>query len=350
MTLAATAQSLLTTIDEQVPGRAPALFLIDIPVAERTRFEAVAKASAPDAQLRLVPSLRGPVVAVKGVPVAEMREVPEGAWILKGDRGLTFAQGLPLGNRVTAGEWWPADYRGPPLISIDQDAAKALGLKVGDTMTIAVLGRPIEARIASLREIDWRSMGFNFAIIFAPGALDNAPYSLMATVSPKAGETVAPLERALAKQLPMVSVIRVAEITSQVRALLVALAAAVRIATGVALLLGVIVLAGAVVATRRARARDMVLLKLVGATRGEVLATQGIEFAILSLVVTASAVAAGLGAAWLLLAKSFGLDFRPDWASLAALAVGAVGVTVGAALMAAIPALNARPAMALRSL
>ena len=350
VTLAATAQSLLSTIDEQVPGRAPALFLIDIPVAERTRFEAVAKASAPDAQLRLVPSLRGPVVAVKGVPVAEMREVPEGAWILKGDRGLTFAQGLPLGNRVTAGEWWPADYRGPPLISIDQDAAKALGLKVGDTMTIAVLGRPIEARIASLREIDWRSMGFNFAIIFAPGALDNAPYSLMATVSPKAGETVAPLERALAKQLPMVSVIRVAEITRQVRALLVALAAAVRIATGVALLLGVIVLAGAVVATRRARARDMVLLKLVGATRGEVLATQGIEFAILSLVVTASAVAAGLGAAWLLLAKSFGLDFRPDWASLAGLAVGAVALTVGAALIAAIPALNARPAMALRAL
>jgi putative ABC transport system permease protein len=255
-----------------------------------------------------------------------------------------------MGNRVTAGEWWPADYHGPPLISIDQDAAKALNLKVGDTMTIAVLGRPIEARIASLREIDWRSMGFNFAIIFSPGALDNAPYSLMATVSPRAGETVAPLERALAKELPMVSVIRVTEITKQVRALLVALAAAVRIATGVALLLGVIVLAGAVVATRRARARDMVLLKLVGATRGDVLATQGIEFAILSLVVTASAVAAGLGAAWLLLAKSFGLDFRPDWASLAGLAVGAVVVTVGAALIAAIPVLNARPAMALRSL
>lgn len=350
VTLATTAQSLLATIDEQVPGRAPALFLIDIPVAERAKFEGLAKVAAPGAELLLVPSLRGPVTAVKGVPVAELGSVPEGAWILKGDRGLTFADRLPPGNRVTAGEWWPADYRGPPLISIDQDAAKALRLKVGDMMTIAVLGRPIEARIASLREIDWRSMGFNFAIIFAPGVLEQAPYSLMATVAPVAGRGTAGIERALASELPMVSVIRVGDIVAQVRALLVALAAAVRIATGVALLLGVIVLAGAVVATRASRARDLVLLKLVGATRGEVLASQGIEFALLALAVTASALAAGLGAAWLLLAKSLGIDFLPDWGSLIGLAVGAIAVTIGAALLAALPALNARPATALRAL
>ncbi len=350
VTLAATAQSLLATIDDQVPGRAPALFLIDIPVAERAAFERLAKRAAPGAELRLVPSLRGPVTAVKGMPVADMKDVPEGAWILKGDRGLTFADRLPPGNRVTAGTWWPADYRGPPLISIDQDAAKALGLKVGDTMTIAVLGRPIEARIASLREIDWRSMGFNFAIIFSPGVLEEAPYSLMATVAPVPGHGTVGIERALASELPMVSVIRVGDIVAQVRALLIALAAAVRIATGVALLLGVIVLAGAVVATKASRARDLVLLKLVGATRAQVLASQGIEFAVLALVVTTSALATGLGAAWLLLAKSLGIDFQPGWWSLIGLAFGAIAVTIGAALLAALPPLNARPVTALRAL
>ena len=84
-------------------------------------------------------------------------------------------------------EWWPADYRGPPLVSLDVDAATALGLKVGDRMTVTVLGRPVEARIASLRQIDWRSLGFNFALIFAPGALDAAPYTLMASVAPGEG-------------------------------------------------------------------------------------------------------------------------------------------------------------------
>ncbi|MEO6247672.1 MAG: ABC transporter permease [Sphingomicrobium sp.] len=350
VTLASVAQSLLAEIDGNLPSRAPALFLIDIPAADEARFRALAATTAPGAELRLVPSLRGPVTAVKGVPVAELGDIPEGAWILKGDRGLTFARDLPVGNRITAGEWWPADYRGPPLISLDANAATALKLKVGDTLTVAVLGRPIEARIASLREIDWRSMGFNFAIIFAPGVLEQAPFTLMATVAPAPGARTAALEQQLARQLPMVSTIRVADIVAQVRTLLVALAGAVRVATGVALLLGVIVLAGAVVATRRARARDLVLLKLVGATRGQVLATQATEFALLGIVVTATAFAAGIGAARVLLATMLDLAFRPDWISLAALAIGAVVVTVGAALLAALPALTARPAMALRAL
>ena len=350
VTLASVAQSLLAEIDGELPNRAPALFLIDIPAAEEAGFRTLAARTAPGAELRLVPSLRGPVTAVKGVPVAELGEVPEGAWVLKGDRGLTFAKQLPVGNKIVAGTWWPADYRGPPLISLDVDAATALKLKVGDTLTIAVLGRPIEARIASLRAIDWRSMGFNFAIIFAPGVLEQAPFTMMATVSPKTGTRTDALEQGLAAQLPMVSAIRVADIVAQVRTLLLALAGAVRVATGVALLLGVIVLAGAVIATRRSRARDLVLLKLVGASRGQVLATQAIEFALLGLTVTATAFAAGIGAARLLLGTTLDLPFRPDWPSLAALAIGAVAVTVGAALLAALPALTARPAMALRAL
>ena len=350
VTLGAVAQSLLAEIDGNVPQRAPALFLIDIPATERGRLEALAARNVPASDLSLVPSLRGPVTAVKGVPVSEMRDIPEGAWILRGDRGLTFLADLPAGNRITAGRWWPTDYKGPPLVSLDQDAATALGLRVGDTISVAILGRPVEARIASLREIDWRSMGFNFALIFAPGPLEQAPYSLMATVSPVPGQSTIAFEKAVARDLPMVSAIRVADVVAQVRALLVALASAVRIATGVALLLGVIVLAGAVVATRRSRARELVLLKLVGASRGEVLASQAIEFAALGSAVTLAAFATGILAGWLVLTQSFAIPFRPDWVSLGALAVGAIVVTVGAALLAAVPALRARPAAALRAL
>ena len=348
VTLAGVAQSLLRAIDEDVPARAPALFMIDLPAGQEARFRSLVARELPGAALRLVPSLRGPVTALNGVPVASMKDIPEGAWILRGDRGLTFLRDLPPGNRITAGRWWPADYRGPPLVSLDADAAAALHLRVGDSITIAVLGRPIPARIASLREIRWGSMGFNFAIIFAPGALERAPYTLMASVSDV--RDTARFERSLATELPMVSAIRVADIVAQVRGLLVALASAVRIATGVTLLLGIVVLAGAVVATRRTRARDLVLLKLVGASRGAVIATQAIEFAILGATVTIVAVAAGLGAAALLLGGSFGIPFRPDLAAIAALAIGAIAVTVIAALIATIPALRARPAAALRAL
>jgi putative ABC transport system permease protein len=290
------------------------------------------------------------VTEVNSTRVTDMKAIPEGAWILRGDRGLTFANVLPPANRIVAGEWWPTNYRGPPLVSIDVDAATALNLKVGDSLTVAVLGRPITARIASLREIDWRSMGFNFAIIFSPGAIDNAPYTLMATVAPGEGRSTIAFEQRLTRELPMVSAIRVSDIVAQVRSLLESIDGAVRVATAFAIAMGMIVLAGSVVATRRQRARDIVLLRLVGATRAEVARSQLIEFALLSSAVALAAFAAGALAARLIVTRWFEFPFSPDWASLALIPLGAIFLAVLAAFLAALPALNARPAQGLRAL
>jgi putative ABC transport system permease protein len=350
ITLAGTASSILAEIETTIPERAPALFLVDIPRDERQRFETLAEAELPGADLRLVPSLRGPVTGVNGVRVADMRDIPEGAWILRGDRGLTFADALPPANRLVSGQWWPAAYRGPPLVSIDVEAATALGLKVGDTLTIAILGRPVTAQIASLREIDWRSMGFNFAIIFSPGAIDGAPYTLMATVAPGEGSSTSAFEQRLTREFPMVSAIRVSDVVAQIRTLLESIDGAVRVATAFAIAMGMIVLAGSVVATRRQRARDIVLLRLVGATRGEVTRSQLVEFALLSAAVALAALAAGAIAARLVVVELFEFSFRPDWPTLALIPAGAVALAVVAALVAALPALNARPAEGLRAL
>lgn len=348
--LAATGSSLLTEIERTIPQKAPALFLVDIPAARQGEFRALAERELPGSELRLVPSLRGPVVAVNGTRVSDLPSIPEGAWVLRGDRGLTFASQLPPGNRLVAGQWWPTEYRGPPLISLDRDAAEALRLKVGDSLTVSVLGRPIEAEIASLREINWRSFGFNFAIIFAPGTLEDAPYTAMATVTPAAGADTARFEQALAAKLPMVSAIRVSAIVEQVGAILTGLDRAVRLATTLAIAMGMIVLAGAVVATRRSRIRDLVLLKLVGATRRQLVGTQIIEFAALSLGVSLVAFAAGVGGAYLVTGRLFEIPLQPGWGALLALPAAAIALAVGAALLAALPALNARPARALRSL
>jgi putative ABC transport system permease protein len=269
--------------------------------------------------------------------------------VLRGDRGLTFARDLPPGNEVVEGRWWAADYAGPPLVSLDVEAARALNLKIGDTMTIAVLGSPIEARIASFRAIDWRSFGFNFAIIFAPGTLEAAPYTLMATASPDRGTPTLAFERALAAGLPMVSTIRVSDVVAQVTTILEGLDSAIRLATLVAILIGVTVLAGAVAATRRTRARESVLLKLVGATRGQVLAAQGIEFAAMAGGIVLLAFAAGTAAAYAVVTWLFELPFQPHWPSLLVLPLAGMAIAVLTALAAAWPALRARPATALRA-
>jgi len=348
--LSAIGSSLINELHGTVPQKAPALFMLDIPAAEEGRFRALASQTLPGSELRLVPSLRGPVTAVNGEAVTTMRAVPEGAWILRGDRGLTFAAELPAGNRVVSGEWWPRNYRGPPLVSLDADAGKALDLKVGDRITVAVLGRPIEARIASFREIDWRSFGFNFAIIFSPGTLERAPYTLMATVAPGQGRSTASFERALAAELPMVSSIRVSEVVERIQTILDAMDAAIRLATGLAILIGVAVLAGAVAATRASRARESVLLKLVGATRRQVLTAQLIEFGLMSGAIALAALLLGTLAGWAVVGPWFKLPFRPDWASLVGLPLAGIAVAVVVALVTAWPALRARPAEALRSL
>jgi len=350
ITLAGTASSVLAEIGTSIPKRAPALFLVDIPRAEEPQFRRMANREVPGAEVRLVPSLRGPVTAVNGVRVAEMKDIPEGAWILRGDRGLTFSRDLPPANRLVAGNWGPKDYHGAPLVSIDVDAATALGLKVGDRLTVSILGRPIEAKIASFREIDWRSFGFNFAIIFAPGALEAAPYTMMATVAPAAGRSTASLERRLTRELPMVSAIRVSDVVAEVKTLLESIDGAVRIATGFAIVMGMIVLAGSVVATRRQRSREIVLLRLVGATRGEVARSQLVEFLGLSSAVSLAAFLAGIIASNLVVVQIFEFPFSPDWVSLAFIPAGAVLLAVAAAFVAAIPALNASPAEGLRSL
>lgn len=346
--LAATGQSILKEIDQSIPSKAPALFLLDIPADGGPAFRAALEETLPGATSELVPSLRGPVVAVDGVPVAEMKDIPEGAWILRGDRGLTFLADLPEGNRVVSGDWWPSDYAGPPQISLDVDAATALGLKVGDTLTIEILGRPITARIGSLRTIDWRSFGFNFAIIFAPGSLEGVPHTQMATVTAPGADT-REFERALVEALPMVSAIRVGDIVSEVRSVLVSLDAAIRVAVVLAIAMGVVVLAGAVVATRRERSRDLVLLRLVGASRAQLVATQLVEFLALSVAAAGIALGLGVAAAWAIVTRLFEFSFSPDWPMLLALGPGAVAVAVTAALVAAFPAISARPARALRS-
>jgi len=347
--LAVLQTSLATQIERTVPATAPNFFALDIPTTDIERFRAAVHAESRAAKIAVVPSLRGTVVAVRGVRVTDMKPVPEGAWILNGDRGITYAAHLPQGSEIVAGRWWPADYAGPPLVSIEEQGARALGLKPGDTLTISVLGVEMETRIASIRRVNWETMGFNFGIVFAPGTLEGAPHSYMATISlPDAPESR--VSRALVKAFPSVSLIRVKDIVGQLATIFDQMALAIRAAASVALASGVAVLIGAIAASRRARLYDAVLLKMLGATRGQILAAQAIEYALLAAVIAILAFAAGVAVGWYIVIHIFEFRWTPDWATiLATLGVGIVA-TLGIGLLGSLALLNARPARALRQL
>lgn len=346
-TLATIEGNLAGQINRTIPAKAPSFFVLDIPNEAREAFLARVNALAPGATIVTVPSMRGPITAVNGVP-SEKINAPE-AWILRGDRGLSYAAEFPPANTLVRGSWWPADYAGPPLISIDEEAARALDLDIGDTMTISVLGVEVVAKIASTRKIDWQSLGFNFAVLFSPGTLEAAPHGWMATIQVPPDREAA-VSRAVARDFPTASIIRVKDVIGQVQTLLGQLSAAIRAAASVTVAAGIAVLVGALAAGARSRTYDAVLLKLLGATRGQVAAATLAEYGLLALIVSGLALLLGSAAGWFVVTQVFSLDWTPDWAGVViTVAVGAV-VTILLGLVGNWQALSARPAAVLRQL
>src|SRR5262249_25672475 len=145
---------------------------------------------------------------VNNRPVNEDNVAPEARWAVRSDRGLTYATDMPPGTRVVAGQWWAADYQGPPLISLDANIAHGMDVGVGDTMTFNILGRDITATTGNLRTIDYTTLTMNFAVIFAPGTLEGAPQTHIATVeaTPEAEPKV---REAVLSQFANVTAIRV---------------------------------------------------------------------------------------------------------------------------------------------
>ncbi len=331
------------------PAKAPRFFTIDLQPEDAGRFRAAVTAAAPGARIEAVPSLRGSIVAFKGQRVADMKALPPGAWVLRGDRTLTWSAAVPPRNTVVAGRWWPQDYRGRPLVSLEDKAAAALGLRIGDTITVSVLGVDVPARIAALRHIDWGELGLNFAIVFSPGYIEEAPHSLLASVYAPPGRDAA-IARRVAATLPSVTMIRVGDVIGQIGTVLGQVALAIRAAAAVTIAAGIVVLVGAVAAAERTRRYDAVILKLIGGTARQVLGAQAIEYAVLSLVLAAVALLIGGGAGWFVVVHVFDLAFAPDWSIVALTLAAAAAMTLGVGLAGSLSALRAKPSETLRSL
>ena len=134
---------------ERLPANAPSYYVLDITKSEWPAFTQAVHKQQPLAKIADAPMLRGRLVALGGIPVEQMKAPPEAQWVLNGDRGLTFADEVPQGSKVVAGTWWGKDYAGEPLVSFEVELARKLGLKIGDSVTVNVLGRNITARVSN---------------------------------------------------------------------------------------------------------------------------------------------------------------------------------------------------------
>lgn len=349
--------SIRADLGERRAQEAPSFFFLDVPGARGQEFADELRARAPGASVELAPMLRGRIVRLKGEPAEAVKPGEDAAWALQGDRGLTFAQEIPPGSTLVSGQWWPQDYAGPPLVSMEERVARGLRLAVGDEISVNVLGRTVSARIANLRKVDWRGMGINFVLVFSPNAFAGAPYNMLATLTLPRGESSAreaaeetALLRALAAGWPSVASVRVREALETAATLAGKLSAAVRGASSVAIAAAILVLAGAVLAQQSARVREGAILKTLGATRARLLAAALVEHALTGTAAALAGALCGTLIAFAATRLAMDVGFAFSLGLTLAAAFGALALAALVGLLGAARALSRKPAPLLREL
>lgn len=352
VTLALIEGNLRNQISGNLPDQAPNFFFVDIQNREIEAFSSLVRAQAPDGDLATVPMLRGRIMELNGVDVREIEVPAEGAWVLRGDRGITYARDVPENSTIVEGAWWDGDHEGEPLVSFAAQEAREIGLGIGDSVTVNVLGRNITATIANLREVQWESLGINFVMVFSPNTFVGAPHAWLATLTDRQAtpSDESNILRAVTQNFPAVTSVRVKDALEVVNDIIAQLALAIRAAAGVALVASVLVLAGALAAGNRARIHDAVVLKTLGATRRTLISAFSLEYALIGLATATFALVAGGAAAWFVVSRIMGLPaaFLPEVA-LSTVAVALV-LTVGIGLIGTWRVLGHKAAPVLRNL
>lgn len=332
---------------DQLPAAAPTFF-VDIQPDELAEFNRIVRNQPGFQAVDEVPSLRARIVSVDGVPAEQVRATPDTQWALRGDRGLTYSAQPPKGSKIVAGEWWPADYAGKPLVSFDAGLARGWGVHLGSVIRVNVLGRNIDLTVASLRDINWRTLGINYVMVASPGLLEHAPHTHIATVRTTPASEGAVL-RAVTDALPNVSGIKVADVLGAVAELVGKIAAALAATGLVTLASGALVLAGAVAAGQRRRMAEAIVLKTLGATRRQIRAAWLVEFGAIGAAAGLLAALVGTGASWAVMRWVMHAEwvFLPGMLAVTVLGCIALMLVFGYAGTAS--ALRARPAAYLRN-
>ncbi|SFB25590.1 putative ABC transport system permease protein [Rhizobium sp. NFR07] len=352
VTLALIDGNMRNQLTGRISAQAPNFFFVDIQGSEVEGFRQLLKQQAPEAKVFEVPMLRGRILAFNGQDVSQMNVPAAGRWVLRGDRGITYAKNTPEGSTLTEGEWWPQDYSGEPLVSFSAEEAGELGLKLGDTVTVNVLGRNITAKIASFRNVEWQSLSINFVMIFSPNTFQGAPHAWLSTLTDPSASAAKEAEilRTVTDAYPTITSVRVKDAIDLVDQLVGQLATAIRAAAAVALIASVLVLAGALAAGNRARTHDAVVLKTLGGTRTMLMRAFGYEYVILGAATAVFALLAGGIAAWFVVARIM----RMQWGFLPDVAITTIilslVLTVGIGLIGTWRILGQKAAPVLREL
>jgi len=335
-------------IDTRVSEDAPAWFFIDIQPDQIDRFMEITTGTEGVSEVSRTPMLRGRVTSLGGRDAGDYDMRGGSAWVLRGDRALTWSATPPDSGEIIAGAWWPEDYAGPPLASMSEEEALELDVWIGDEVTFNVLGRSVTAEISNIRRVDWESFSINFVFVLSPGLLDAAPHSWMASTRVTDEDAAVRVDRNIAAEFNNISAISVREAVETAQRVIGLLGAAVQMTALVTLVAGIAVLAGTVASTEAQRLADSVILKVLGASRVAITIAWFLEYALLGFLAAIAAALIGSIASWGLITGFLNSEFELDFLLVLGVTMAGAFGTALLGLAGAVRTLGRKPAPLLR--
>jgi putative ABC transport system permease protein len=354
MCMIATIQAnILGQLRDTAPANAPSIIFRQIPSEVGADFDAMMKAHGVDtgnlANYRRAPFLLGRVLSVKGVPTRDLKLANDQRWVIRGEMPMTYIGPAPPELQLASGKWWAADYAGPLLVSVEQETADALGVRVGDHLAFRFFGRDLEAEVSSIRKVDWSGFGVSMAFVFSPGTLEAArPFATALVRLPPDKEDA--LVREVADRWPGILAFQLRRTLETAADLFQDVSKVVTILASVVTLAGVLVLFGAFAAAARRRRRESALLKTFGATRAGILALYAGEFGLAGLAAAILGAAMGVLAANRVVAEVLKeVTWRFSWGPVLTVSLIAVAAAATGGAVVGWATLSHRPARVLRS-
>ena len=280
LTLALVGTNFKREIARSIPDIAPDYFFVGIQKGEKKKFEQGVYKMNPDAKIEIVPMVSSGIVKINGVnPNSYIKPDNDSYWVIGSERRSSWVENIPKDNPIIKGEWWDLSKPNQLQISLDAKVAKDFNIELGDIFTLNIYGREIDGEIVNFREVDYRDLSINFAMLFNPQFAKKIPHEYLATAKFKNPDNFD--ETKMLEVLPSLSMIKIADYLNKVTSVLNKVFIAVTLISGVTIVIGLIVISSAIMVQGKVKEYQNLVFKILGFSKKEIIFSSLIEFIII---------------------------------------------------------------------
>jgi len=279
LTLALVGTNFQREIAKSIPDIAPDYFFVGIQKGEKEKFEQGILNMDPSANIEIVPMVSSGIVKINGIdPNTYIKSDNDSYWVIGSERRSSWVENVPKDNPIVKGQWWDLSNPNQLQISLDAKVAKDLDIQLGDVFTLNIYGREIDGKVINFREVDYRDLSINFAMLFNPQFAKNIPHEYLATAkfnSNKFDETK------MIEIMPSLSMIKIADYLAKVTAVLNKVFIAVTLISAVTIIIGLIVISSAIMVQGKVKEYQNLVFKILGFSKKQIIFSSLIEFIII---------------------------------------------------------------------